>query len=637
MEEEIPRGKHAKHAAKTAISDNEIKTQEAVTDDVQSADSLLPESVPASDFDSEEATGQLPVLEGLEAVHDSAEEATADIPVVSAPTQAIDRLTAEALSASVPNPAAEIGVITVPIPVTPAGIPDEHAGPSQLQVDGPAIVVPEIVPANPEDIPVAMVGGFENMPSQRKHKPLKVVGITLGVLAGVLLAVYVAGGIVFQTWFYPNSTLGDMDISLKSSDEVAEMLDEQVQSYKLYVLADGFSYTADSAKLGLSMDTDAVVKAIHESQNPWTWPVRIWGDHEEEPSYGIDYNPASYSEEVTKAVNTYNETARAPQNATIEYSEKDRKFVVKKEIAGTQFVPEKVLSSMGDAIATLSPKVALGTDELVPPTVLSTEPKLVTAAEKATKLVTANIKLTMGGFDVGEISSRGLSGLIRMDDKFEVTLDEEELSYWVNRLVESYNTVGSERTYTRPDGKVITISGGAYGWAIDEEALAEELINYVKEGTVTSIDVPCTSWGKAYNGIDKPDWGNRYADVDLSEQHVYFYDDDGDLIWESDCITGSPDGRHNTVEGVWEVNVKESPSKLVGYENGKKEYETMVTYWMAFEQNAIGFHDATWQPGFGGNMYAIGYGSHGCVNLPYYAAQELYGIIEVGDVVIVHW
>ena len=76
---------------------------------------------------------------------------------------------------------------------------------------------------------------------------------------------------------------------------------------------------------------------------------------------------------------------------------------------------------------------------------------------------------------------------------------------------------------------------------------------------------------------------------------------------------------------------------LIGYtDTGKKEYETKVTYWMPFEGNGIGFHDAPWQPDFGGDMYATGYGSHGCVNLSSADAQELYSIIEIGDVVVVH-
>ena len=115
-----------------------------------------------------------------------------------------------------------------------------------------------------------------------------------------------------------------------------------------------------------------------------------------------------------------------------------------------------------------------------------------------------------------------------------------------------------------------------------------------------------------------------------------FYGDNGSIIWEADCISGSPDGKHDTGRGVWYVNAKESPSKLIGYENGKKIYETTVKFWMPFEGNGIGFHDATWQPSFGGSMYANGYGSHGCVNLSYSDAETLYGIIEEGDVVVVH-
>ena len=52
----------------------------------------------------------------------------------------------------------------------------------------------------------------------------------------------------------------------------------------------------------------------------------------------------------------------------------------------------------------------------------------------------------------------------------------------------------------------------------------------------------------------------------------------------------------------------------------------MVTYWMAFEGNGIGFHDATWQDSFGGDTY-LDNGSHGCVNLPLSFAEELYSSV----------
>ena len=86
--------------------------------------------------------------------------------------------------------------------------------------------------------------------------------------------------------------------------------------------------------------------------------------------------------------------------------------------------------------------------------------------------------------------------------------------------------------------------------------------------------------------------------------------------------------------------MKQSPSVLIGYldKEGKiKDYEEEVKYWMPFVGNSVGFHDATWQPSFGGDMYAQGYGSHGCVNLSYSAAESLYSIIQPNDVVVVHY
>ena len=58
-------------------------------------------------------------------------------------------------------------------------------------------------------------------------------------------------------------------------------------------------------------------------------------------------------------------------------------------------------------------------------------------------------------------------------------------------------------------------------------------------------------------------------------------------------------------------------------------------YFMLFNYAGQGFHDATWRSAFGGNIY-VRNGSHGCVNLPYSAAEDLYSKIDVGTPVVVH-
>ena len=49
----------------------------------------------------------------------------------------------------------------------------------------------------------------------------------------------------------------------------------------------------------------------------------------------------------------------------------------------------------------------------------------------------------------------------------------------------------------------------------------------------------------------------------------------------------------------------------------------------------IGFHDASWRSSFGGRIYMTN-GSHGCVNLPYAAAQTIYNNINTSMPIILY-
>ncbi|MBO4352103.1 MAG: peptidoglycan binding domain-containing protein [Eggerthellaceae bacterium] len=488
------------------------------------------------------------------------------------------------------------------------------------------------------EVPTGFVPEFD-VPKNKSRKIGKIIGITLGSIVGMLAIVYVAGALVFSNWFLPNTTIGDMDISLKTSDEVADMIDDVAANYTLDVVGDGFSYRADADDLGLEVNSASIVRTMHEDLNSWMWPYLILQpNHDEAGRFEVTFKQALYQDGVKAAVETFNETATPPTNATITYDESSESFKVKPEEIGTQLDTNAVLGAMARAIGSLNPKVALGPDELLQPKIFSTDEKLVQSAELATGMIKAKLTLNLAGQEVGTVSADELAQFVVMNEEnYEVTLDDAALDEWVTALADGYNTVGSERTYTREDGKVITVSGGVYGWEVDTEALRDAIIEGVKSGSSTTIDIPCSQEAAVYNGPGERDWGGRYIDVDLAEQYVRFYDWDGSVIWEAPCISGKPDGVHDTNTGVYVINAKRSPEKLEGYENGVKIYTSYVTYWMPFVGNAIGLHDADWQPSFGGSMYANGYGSHGCVNLPPYSAAELYGIVDVGDVVVSHW
>lgn len=604
-----PKGKHAQKVGGQPVvaqSDkaDESNGQESVVAEVSAAQTAMPEESSSADAPSiriEDFVGTAAAVGG-EASAQAAGQTPAQKPAqpaVPAPIQA---------------PAQQVGQAPAQIPPYPAG----------------ASPTPTLEPMMP-----AWAGEL----APKKRNVGKILGITFGIIIGVLLIAYIAGAVVFMGRFFPNTKIGDNDISMMTNDEVIALLDNTVDDYTLDVVGTGFSYRTTASDIGLAIDSQAVVDAMHADLNAWTWPVLLFqNEHDESKQLVVSYKAQNYETKVTDSIAKFNESAVAPTDATISYDEATKKFKIVPEVVGTQYDAKAVLASMADAITTLNPKVKLTGDQLVQPKVLSTDERLVNSAELATGLVSAHVTLTMVGQTVADITGENLSQFIRIDENLGVTLDEAALNQWVTDLSNSFDTIGTERTYTRPDGKVITISGGVYGWATDAPELESQVLEAVKSGATTTIDIPCQQTAAVYNGKGQPDWGNRYIDVDLSEQYVRMYGDDGSLIWESACISGSPDGEHNTWPGVWYITNKQSPSKLIGYlPSGQKEYETTVSFWMAFEGNGIGLHDATWQPSFGGSMYANGYGSHGCVNLPYSAAESLYYICEVGDCVIAHY
>lgn len=486
--------------------------------------------------------------------------------------------------------------------------------------------------------PATPAEGKEKKKTDSK-KVKKILGIVFGSIAGLLAAAYLAGIAIFSNWFFPGTSIGAIDASMRSSAEVAAQLDEAVGDYQLTVSGDGFNYTIDTARAGVKIDSAAIVKKMHEALPAWQWPYLLsQSDHALTDLFVANYSGGSMLEaDLKEKVEEFNKTATQPQNATIAYDEVKKQFAVKAEVPGTALDTAAVVKAADIAILSFQPSVTLGANELKKADILSTDARLKTAADTATRMCGLTVKLVMAGNDAGSIGPDQISQWIKMEDDFSVSLDGGQLDAYIAELQGKLDTVGSERTYTRPDGKVITVSGGVYGWEVDGEALHSSITEAVKSGVSQTVDIPCVSEGEVYNGAGEKDWGNRYIDVDLAEQHVRMYNESGDLIWESDCISGKPDGVHDTSVGVFSMNAKASPSKLVGYENGKKIYESQVRYWMPFVGNAIGLHDADWQPGFGGNMYAIGYGSHGCVNLPVGAAADLYGLTQEGDVVVSHW
>ena len=199
---------------------------------------------------------------------------------------------------------------------------------------------------------------------------------------------------------------------------------------------------------------------------------------------------------------------------------------------------------------------------------------------------------------------------------------------------EKYDTVGKTRSFTTPDGKQTQVSGGTYGWIVNEAQEAQNLIENIKNGENITKEPEYKQTAASRSALD---WGTTYAEVDLAAQKMWFVVD-GSVALTTDVVTGRPSTGNATPEGVYDILYTQRGAVLRGDidpATGKPSYETPVSFWMPFTYQGHGFHDATWQSAFGGNRY-LTHGSHGCVNMPYDKASQLFELITAGTPVIIH-
>ncbi|MDO4436614.1 MAG: L,D-transpeptidase [Coriobacteriaceae bacterium] len=503
--------------------------------------------------------------------------------------------------------------------------------------------------------------------------------IALGVVAGITAGAYIAGVIAFSNMCYPNTVIADTDVSLMTRSMAAGRIRSAAENYRLTVEGDGFSWTYEPESSSEIIDADAAVGRVIEANDPLAWPVRIVDAlaHEPEAAQPVEsqgtaegkggtsggaaaagdagdaaasnddihlpdsFDREAFSAELGAALDAYNNTRTGTFDAAGAYDSEAGKFTLEKARSNQKLDKEAIERAALQAISTLAKSVTLDDGSYIPLAGGASKKDVQAAIDAANALIGTDVDLKMGGATVATLDGATFAQWMTFDESLKPTLTTEPLTQWVHELaVSKLDTVGSERTYTRADGKKITVSGGTYGWNSNEAELVKLLQDAVANKKVGEVEIPTLQQASTWTAKGERDWG-AYCDIDLTEQRVRYYNAAGALAWESGCVTGNPNAGDATPTGVFMLNAKRQNEMLIGFDenkDGKPDYKSPVAYWMPFVDNAIGLHDANWQPmEYFSNPQAYTWaGSHGCINLPTDKAAELYNLIQVGDCVIVH-
>lgn len=461
--------------------------------------------------------------------------------------------------------------------------------------------------------------------------------VALGIIVGILAIIYMVGAWLFTFMFLPNSTISSLDVSMKTSDSVKLELTKSFETFSIDVTGSGLDFQVDASNAGISADTSKIVKDALAGVNIWMWPLDLFSSHDYSKEISANISQGNLETFVQKQVDEVNKEKVDSVNAHLAWNPSVSAFVVESETYGTKIDAKAVEELVANEIVSMGNSVTVGSKQYIQPKILKSDVRWEAALKQANVYGKADFKIMMGDSEAATVNGAIIKDWLIVDDDLNVSLNADLVNSWATEIAEGCNTVGTQRTYTRPAGnKTITISGGTYGWSADSTGLSDEIVNAIKAGSTAPISVNVAQSANSLVPKGQADWGGRWIDVDLSEQHAYMYDG-GNLVWETDCITGNPNIGDATPTGVWMINAKRTNETLKGpVTNGKPEWENTVQYWMPFIGNSHGLHDASWRSVFGGSVFETADWSHGCINLPIAKATALFDLCKIGDAVIVH-
>ena len=464
---------------------------------------------------------------------------------------------------------------------------------------------------------------------KKKHKGLKVTGIIAAILAVTAGCAYGAVTYYYADRFFEGTYINGIDCSNKTAYEVEQAIASTVEAYSIEVTSRNQDpQTISGSQIGYQYMSDGEVLNLLKQQKPYEWVRGFMETRSYNTQENVTFDKTLLQNEV-KALNCAQpENQVEPENAYVAMNGDE--FTIVPETEGSKLKVKEAYKALDAAISGSQTSIDLGStpDVYAVAAVTSEDSTLQATRDAYNNYTKASITYTFGDQTV-TLDGSTLKNWLQFDEKGQLVQDDasftQHVKDFVAQLASEHNTVGTTRSFNTTSGRTVSVYGSAYGWKIDQDAEAAQLTEEIRTGTQTTREPVYSMRANAYGYNDI---GSTYIEVDLSSQHMYYYQG-GSIIFDSDIVSG--DIRYDdraTPPGIFTLYYKKSPDVLRGEKkpDGTYEYETPVTYWMPFN-GGIGFHDATWQAYFGGDRYTYA-GSHGCINMPLDAAATLYSIID---------
>lgn len=456
---------------------------------------------------------------------------------------------------------------------------------------------------------------------RKSRRKIKIIMISVVFAITALVGAFFAISFYFSSHFFFRAKINGWRVGGMDLAAAEEKVGESVEDYLLTVFdRDGGKHHVYGGDIECIYVPDGSIEAALKKQDPVQWISAIFNPHSNEVPITMQYKEELIAQAVKDMDCFQMKNIREPEDAYIELGE-DGYYIVP-EVPGNRMIFENVLAKVEQAVSEGAASVQLTDEDYVSAKYTSESDEIAGAMERINRYENAVINYeVMGGEET--LDKEKIRDFITVEG-FDVSLKEDKITNYVQLLASKYNTYADVRTFHTSSSDTVEIGGGDYGWIVDKPAEAEQLKADLEAGKPVNRE-PVYSQRAFVEGSD--DIGNTYVEIDYTKQHLWYYED-GQLVVESDVVTGNINRDNGSPDGVFKIVYKDSPAVLKG-----EDYESNVEYFMPFAYN-VGIHDASWRNGrFGGEIYKSS-GSHGCINVPFEVADKIYQTIKVGTPVI---
>lgn len=483
-------------------------------------------------------------------------------------------------------------------------------------------------------ISAAIAGKKEAAAKARLRHKKKIIIIASVAAVAALAAIYFGGWAASMGKFLPNTYINGVDVSKKNISEAAALVQAECVPKGITVIErNGEEKVFSPSDFDYSYDVFGEIGEIYRSVSHSGWLFSYFNE-----SYYETETKPSYDETKLKRLLTRTSWgSTATEDAKLVHGENG--YYIKDEVYGDKpdekKLAEYVLSEAAKGNFTVDLEEG-GCYE---------DPKIF-AADLEGNLDDLNNKFNyVITYDFGYTTEELTGAMVYEWMQDGGTIDRSKVEKYVDSLAEKYDTFMTARKFKTTNRGEITMSQGRYstgqyGWWTDREKTVEKLLEYIDKGesvTVEPVYVQLDT-GYTYRGFDSArsaegDIGNTYIEVDLSAQHMWYYQN-GELKFETGQIVSgkASDPKRKTPEGVYSVYTKSTNYTMRAADGS---YTAKCAYFMRISFEGIGFHDLS-RSAYGGNIYLTN-GSHGCINMKKDEVKTLYEMVERGTPVIMYY